>query len=83
MNTLLKFRSTITTEETYPHSVVLEFALECHDVETFFEEAHEFEENMIKGRIVSTTTECLGILQIRNAQGWEITQLAELGIHTL
>ena len=83
MNALLKFRSQITTEETYPYCVILEFKLECHNVDTFFDEAHEFEKNMIKGKIISTTTECLGILQIREMKSYEALDLARKGIQTL
>ena len=83
MNALLKFRSRITTEETYPYSVWIEFKLECHDVENFFEEAHEFEKKIINGKIIDTTTECLGILQIREMKNWEAMDLARKGIQTL
>lgn len=83
MNVLLKFRSRIITEETYPHSVSIEFACEAHDSEDIWKEAHEFETSIIKGRIVDTTTECLGILQIRNAKTSEALDLARLGLETI
>ena len=83
MNALLKFRSRITTEETYPYSVFIEFKVECHNVEDIFEEAHKFEEGIIKGKIIDTTTECLGILQIRSMKSWEALDLARQGIQTI
>jgi len=83
MNALLQFKSRITTKETYPYSVWIEFKLECHDVETIFEEAHEFEKKIIKGQIIDSTTECLGILQIRNMKSWEALDIARKGIHTI
>ena len=83
MNALLKFRSRVTTEETYPYSVYIEFKLECHDVNKVFNEAHEFEKKIINGHIIDTTTECLGILQIRNMKSWEALELEEKGIQTI
>lgn len=71
----MKFKSTITTEETYPHSVIMTFACEVKDANDIFKEAHEFEEKIIAGKIVSTTTECEGILQIRWARNEEMHTL--------
>lgn len=79
----LVFKSTITTSETYPYSVELKFALECHDVNKIYDEAHEFEENIINGHIVSTTTECLGYRSFSKMSNEEFKQLEEMGIHNL
>ena len=83
MKALLKFRSKITTEETYPYSFWIEFKLECHNVETLFEEAHEFEEKIINGNIVDTITECQGIIKVREAKGYELTELAKMGLENI
>lgn len=83
MNALFKFRSRITTEETYPYSVWIEFKIECHEVDKIYEEAHEFEKKIIKGKIIESSTECLGILQIRQMKSSEALDLARKGIQTI
>ena len=79
----LVFKSIITTEETYPYSVELKFALECHNAETFFDEAHEYVSNIINGKIVSTTTECLGYTYFSSIDDKEFKKLEEMDIHNL
>ena len=83
MTAKLVFKSTITTKQTYPYSVELKFALECHNVETFFDEAYEYMSNIINGNIVSATTECLGYSYFASITDEEIQKLEELGIHNL
>ena len=92
MNITLKFKTTITTEETYPHSFVVIFARELrihiedykdenelHDI--IFNNAHEFETIITKGlHVVNMTTECLGITFIHDAKFSELTDLARLGL---
>ena len=79
----LVFKSIITTEETYPYSVELKFALECHNVETFFDEAYEYISNIINGKIVGTTTECLGYSYFSKISDEEFKKLEEMSIHNL
>ncbi len=79
----LVFKSTITTKQTYPYAVELKFALECHDINKIFDEAHEYEENIISGDIVSITTECLGYSSFSSMTNEEMKQLDEMGIKNL
>lgn len=79
----LVFKSTITTKQTYPYAVELKFALECHDINKIFDEAHEYEENIISGDIVSTTTECIGYSYFSSISNEEMKQLDEMGIKNL
>ena len=92
MNITLKFKSRITTEETYPHSFEVTFARELripfdsykdenelYDI--IFKDAHEFEETILKGQhLVSMTTECLGITFVHDAKSSELLDFARLGI---
>ena len=95
MTIILKFKSIITTEETYPHAFILEFTKEMtiHADEyenenelsdIIFSEAHEFEKSVIgNNHLVDMTTNCLGITHIHNAKTSEILDLARLGIERL
>ena len=86
MNITLKFKSIITAEETYPQSVILEFRREVKttDIDKIFEEAHEFEELCCKGlKVVSTTTNIMGITFIHDASKSELMDLARQGITTI
>ena len=63
MNVSMLFKARITTEETYPSSIELKFK---RNIETrdFFEEAYQFIESTINGKIVGVETTCLGILEV-------------------
>ena len=74
----MKFKSIITTEETYPNSFIVEFVCEVHDCKDIFKEAHEFENRVTRDmKIVSCTTNCLGVLigGIHYARTEELHQL--------
>lgn len=79
----LVFKSTITTEESYPFSVELKFSLECHNVDTIFDEAYEYASNIIRGNIAQMSTECLGYCYFTNMDSDEFKKLEELKIHNL
>ena len=93
MNITLKFKSRITTEETYPHSFEATFVRELRLsdykdenelYEIIFKNAHEFEDTITKGlHVVSTTTECLGITFIHDAKTWQLLDFARLGIERI
>ena len=93
MNITLKFKSSITTEETYPHCFEVTFVREMqineykNEDELFdiiFNNAHEFENIITKGlKVVGSTTEILGITFVHNALESELMDLAKQGITTI
>lgn len=84
MNVTLKFKSTIMTEETYPKSFVVTFAVETFDANDIFKQAHEFEDKLLSGmKPVDVTTECLGITFVQQAHPSELTELARRNIKVL
>lgn len=93
MNITLKFKSSITTEETYSHCFEVTFAREMqineykNEDELFdiiFNNAHEFENIITKGlKVVNTTTECLGITFIHDAKSYQLLDLAKAGFQTI
>lgn len=86
MNITIKFKSHITAEETYPHGFAVEFVREIKttNINEIFEEAHKFENIITKGlKVVSTTTEILGITFIHDIKTYQALELAEQGIHTI
>ena len=93
MNITLKFKSSITTEETYPHCFEVtfvrdmrlnEYKTEDELFDLIFNIAHEFENIITKGlKVVNTTTECLGITFIHDAKSYQLLDLAKAGFQTI
>ena len=84
MNVTMKFRSRITTKETYPKCFILEYALEVKDSENIFEEALEFERKITANfHVIESNTECQGFTFIHHAKMWEMCKLAEQGIERI
>lgn len=93
MNITLKFESTITTEETYPHSFKVtferelqidEYADENELLKIIFNKAYEFEHIITKGlKVVDTMTEIKGITFIHDIKSWQPLDLARLGIERI
>lgn len=95
MKITLKFKSTIYTEETYPHSFEITYVrdMEIHIAEykdeyklsdIIFNNAHDFEDVITtKLHMIGCTTECLGFTSINNAKMSELTDLARLGIERI
>lgn len=86
MNITIRFKSVITTEETYPQSFVLDFRREIKttNLDEIFEEAHKFENIITKNlKLVSSTTNIIGITFINDAEKSELMDLARQGICTV
>lgn len=82
MNVKMKFKSIITTEQSYPYSLRIEFAYDVTDAEDIFKGVYDYLDSQIKG-IVSATTECLGIIFINQMASWEALEVAKQGIQNL
>ena len=93
MNITLKFKTNITTKETYPHSFDLTFVreMQINDYkdenelsDIIFDNAHAFEDIITdKMHLVTSTTECLGITFIHDAKSYQLLDLARLGIERI
>ncbi|MBO7043010.1 hypothetical protein J6W34_00305 [bacterium] len=93
MNITLKFKSRITTKETYPHSFLVEFVREMQIddykdeyelSDIIFKRAHEFEETITNSlHVVDTITECLGITFIHDIKTYQMLDLARAGFKTI
>ena len=84
MIALMKFKSRITTKESYPRAIYVEYNVEIHNCENVFEEAYEYEKKILNLKnVVSETCECLGILQISKATDSEIITLSANGFKYL
>ena len=79
----LQFKARFTTEELYPSGISIEFTREVTDSTDVFNGVYDFIKSIVKMKIVSCSTECLGYYWISNAEDYEINNLERNGINRI
>lgn len=84
MNITCKFKATLTTKESYPHAMIIEFAMECEDpsMESIMRDSAFYLEKVLdlKNKMVDLEIECLGCTFIHHAMLDELKKLDSQGL---